>query len=32
MGGTFGFTADNSSVTVLGAFIACACVSEVPGK
>ena len=32
MGGTFGFAADDSSLSVLGAFTACACVSEPSGE
>ena len=32
MGGTFGFAADDSSLSVLGAFTACACASEAPGE
>ena len=32
MGGTFGFAADDASLTVLGAFTACACASEAAGR
>ncbi len=32
MGGTFGFAADDLSLSVLGAFTACACASEAPGE
>ena len=32
MGGTFGFAADDSSLSVLGAFTACACASEPSGE
>ena len=32
MGGTFGFAADDSSLSVLGAFTACACVSGATGE
>ena len=32
MGGTFGFAADDSGLAVLGAFTACACVSEPSGE
>ena len=32
MGGTFGFAADDSSLSVLGAFTACACASEATGR
>ena len=32
MGRTFGFAADDSSLSVLGAFTACACASGATGK